>query len=260
LFSRKPQQVLFLAGVQRSGTNMAMDILERSFQTDVYHERDPRAFDTYRMRPVEVISQLVKQSRAPLFVIKSLCELQELKKLKQDFAPAKVVWVWRDYRDVVNSMLVSFSNQAKQVKRVAADPASDDWRGMGMSEETHNLVRQLVDEDIDDASAAALQWYFRNVLFFEQGFDQEDSVMLVRYEDLVQDPEPIAAEIFEFAGLTYSPWHTAKVSARSIGRRPAPALRPEIGELCEGLMQKFTRVSRVPMSSEQVASAREAVS
>ena len=44
------RRYLFVGGVQRSGTNMLMDVLERSYETDVYHERDPRAFDGYQMR------------------------------------------------------------------------------------------------------------------------------------------------------------------------------------------------------------------
>ena len=62
--TQKPSQKLtvFVAGVQRSGTNMLMDALERSFETDVYHERDPRAFDNYLMRPPEVIARLHARS------------------------------------------------------------------------------------------------------------------------------------------------------------------------------------------------------
>ena len=58
-----PPLTLLVAGVQRSGTNMVMDVLERSLETDVYHERDPRAFDNYEMRPLEVIRGL--RARSP---------------------------------------------------------------------------------------------------------------------------------------------------------------------------------------------------
>ena len=58
---------VFVAGMQRSGTNMVMDVLERSLGTDVYHENDPRAFERYEMRDPAVIRQLANGSGTPLF-------------------------------------------------------------------------------------------------------------------------------------------------------------------------------------------------
>jgi hypothetical protein len=96
------RRMIFVAGVQRSGTNMLMDVFEKSLQTDVFHERDRRAFDNYLMRPTSIIRQLYDQSPAPFFVIKALCELQRLESLLKEFAPSKAIWVVRDFEDVVN--------------------------------------------------------------------------------------------------------------------------------------------------------------
>ena len=64
-FVRKHERsvCLLVAGVQRSGTNMVMDVLERSYATEVYHERDPRAFANYQLREEEVIQSLIAHSR-----------------------------------------------------------------------------------------------------------------------------------------------------------------------------------------------------
>ena len=112
------QERVFVAGMQRSGTNMLMDILEKSYEADVYHERDPRAFDNYQMREASVIRELCDQSRASKFVIKALCELQDIESLMSDSQPAKTIWIVRDYHDVVASMLKSFGNMEKQVLRI----------------------------------------------------------------------------------------------------------------------------------------------
>src|SRR5688572_22752173 len=48
--SSGPRLCVFVAGVHRSGTNMMMDILERSWETDVLHESDSRAFEDNLMR------------------------------------------------------------------------------------------------------------------------------------------------------------------------------------------------------------------
>ena len=194
-----------MAGMQRSGTNMLMDVLERSVETDVFHERDARAFDNYQMREREVIRRLVDESRACVFVIKALCELQDLGELMQAFAPAKTVWIVRDYNDVVNSMMRSFEGMAGQVKAIAQDRDSSSWRGRGMSDATHERVKALATPDISESSASALQWYFRNVLFFEQGFHQDDRVILVEvagpFERYAPLEEGLAAALKTFQPL-----------------------------------------------------------
>ncbi|MBE0435306.1 MAG: sulfotransferase domain-containing protein, partial [Methylomicrobium sp.] len=176
------QERIFIAGMQRSGTNMLMDILEKSWETDVYHERDARAFDNYQMRDRHTIQKLINQSRAPKFIIKALCELQDLKDLMEYFKPAKVIWIVRSYDDVVASMLKSFPNMEKQVIRIVYK-GSKEWLGRGMTDETRNKLKDLIHEGMGDSSASALQWYFRNILFFDQKFDKDQRVLLISYED-----------------------------------------------------------------------------
>ena len=237
------RKVAFVAGVQRSGTNMMMDVLERSLEADVYHERDERAFDNYQMRNMDVIQDLYSNSKAPLFIIKSLCELQDLSKLMDFFSPAKTIWVTRNYEDIVNSMLVSFSNQAKQIVALSKDRSLGGWwLGKGMTDETYELVKGFASENIDDASAAALQWYFRSKLFFDQNFDSDSRVMLVKYENLVTKPEQEFSRIFEFLELKYSKRISAKVFASSIRRRPSPNIHPDIRVLCDDVSEKFSQV------------------
>jgi sulfotransferase family protein len=235
----RPRQVVFVAGMQRSGTNMLMDRLERSLATDVFHERDYRAFDNYRMRDRGVIHGLVRESRAQTFAIKALCELELLEALMEEFAPARTVWIVRDYRDAVRSALASFGNFTKQVARIVADRLVDDWRAGGMSEATHRRISTLWHPELSEASAAALIWYFRNVLFFQQGFDRDQRVRLVSYEALVQRPREECAAVFEFLGLPYSPWITRGVFASSIRHKPVPGIEPAVAELCEGLLRRF---------------------
>ena len=232
---------VFVAGMQRSGTNMMMDLLERSLDTDVYHERDRRAFDNYQMRERATIQRLSEHSQADCFVIKALCELQQLSGLMADFAPARVVWLVRRYEDVVNSMQVSFRNMAKQAKRIAAgaDPGVSGWLGEGMSAATHAHVRRVAHEDLSDASGAALQWYFRNVLAFDQGLHEHPDALFVGYEKLVADPERMTSRIFDFLELDHSSRITRWVHSRSVGRREPPVVDEPIRELCEALTQRM---------------------
>lgn len=238
-FPKHVRQVVFVAGMQRSGTNMLMDRLERSFATDVFHERDRRAFDNYRMRERAVVRDLVTRSKAPTFAIKALCELEQLADLMDEFAPARTVWIVRDYRDAVRSALLSFGNFTKQVARIVADRKVDDWRAGGMSEATHRIVSALWHPGMSEASAAALIWYFRNVLFFQQGFERDPRVCLVAYEALVQQPRQECAAVFGFLGLPFTLRITRGVFASSIQHKPVPGIEPAVAQLCEDLMTRF---------------------
>lgn len=233
---------VFVVGMQRSGTNMLVDCLERSYQTDVYHETDPRAFDQYLMREPAVIRQLVQRSPAECFVIKALCELDRLPMLATAFAPAKIVWIVRDYNDVVNSARVSFKSLPGDMTRLAADRDGADWRGRGMSDATHVLLRRLYTPGSSADTAIALFWYLRNILFFEQGWDRDPRVLLVRYERLVTQPEQEFRRLFTFLGLRYAPRISRHVFAHSIGRRETPAIAPEVRAVCEDLLARFAAV------------------
>ena len=235
----QPKQVIFVAGVQRSGTNMMMDVIERSFATDVYHESDPRAFTRYEMHSPQEIHRLVTDSPAPYVAIKSLCELQDLKALLDEFAPAKAVWMVRDYEDVVNSHLVLWHKTPQFLGQIVADRNSARWRGRGMSDQTHALVSRLYHPDISNASASALFWYFRNVLFFEQHLDQDDRVQPMRYEMLVTDPQRQFARLFDWFGLDYTRRISSKVFASSVRKQPPPEIEPAIRDLCDELTARF---------------------
>jgi hypothetical protein len=108
-----------------------------------------------------------------------------------------------------------------------------------MSDETRAILKTLVTDELDDATASALQWYLRNILFFEQGFDADEMVMLVSYETLVSRPVEEFGRVFAFAGIEYSPRVARKVSPRSVGKNPPPDIVPEVRELCDGLFRRF---------------------
>ena len=248
-----PATVVWVAGVQRSGTNLLMKVLDRALHTDVFHETDPRAFVRYEMRSLATIAALVQASRAPRVVVKSLCELQDMRRLLDTFPESRCLWLWRDPVAVAASMVASFGNFVRQARALAADPASMDWRGLGMSSATRNCLAEAVADDaLDERSAAALMWYYRNILFFEQGLHRDPRVRLLRYEDFVHTPFQVLPPVFEFAGI---PWHK-RCAARLGGSPPSgstlegrQALLPKVAMRCAALaaeLQAHTPPVAVP--------------
>ena len=237
---RVQQQHLFVAGMQRSGTNMLMEVLEWSRPTDVYHETDPRTFDNYQMRPRSQVWAVAGRSPAPVFVIKCLCELDQVRTFMDEFAPSRVVWLIRAFDDTVNSAIRSFGNFRHQALRLAKDKTAAEWRGRGMSDETQAHLRRLVHPDMNEASAAALMWYYRNVLFFEQGLDADARAQALSYERLVASPGPTVDALLSAHGLPPGgPWLTRYVHVRSVGKSPRADIEPGVRVLCDGLLARF---------------------
>jgi len=244
---RPVAQHVFVAGMQRSGTNLLMDVLDASAATQVFHETDPRAFERYEMRDPAVIRQLVKVSPAPVFVIKALCELDRIPRLMEAFGPARTLWVVRDWRDSVNSAVRSFGNFVPQWQRLAHGDAND-WRGRGMSPATRELLLALYRPEASEAEGAAIMWFYRNVLFFEHQLARDPRVRVVFYEALVQSPMREVAAVYDFLGLPgFNAAIAGRIHARSVKHRSPPDISPAVVALCDELLARFKALSsRVP--------------
>ena len=116
---------------------MVMDLLERSAQTEVFHERDPRAFDNYELRGDDVIERLARRSPAPKVVFKALCESQDVGRLIQRFAPAQAIWVYRDYEATVRSHVRKWTGMPSTMRIIVEEGGTDGWRGRGTVSYTH---------------------------------------------------------------------------------------------------------------------------
>jgi hypothetical protein len=221
---------------------MLMNVLDRSFETTVYHEVDTRAFDNYLMREPEVIDRLVEGARGRVFVIKALCEADRLPWLMQRFAPATVLWVFRRHEDAVRSSLRSFRTVADNVTDLVEDPSAHRWMGRGMSTETHARLRALYHPGMNDASLVALFWYIRNRLLYDTGLADDPRVHLVHYECLLAAPDAELARLFDSLGLRYRPPIGSDV--RSQGRHDSESLQiePGVRDACDELHTALERM------------------
>jgi hypothetical protein len=239
LLPRPLAQHVLVAGMQRSGTNLLMDVLDASLATQVFHETDPRAFERYEMRDLDTIRRLAQSSPAPVFVIKALCELDRIRLLMDTFTPAKTLWMVRDWRDSASSAIRSFGNFVPQWHRLAHGDAND-WRGRGMSPATRELLAALYRPDASEVEGAAIMWFYRNVLFFEQLLAADARVRPVFYEDLVRQPVREVAAVYDFLGLPgFSAATAGRIHARSVRHRTPPDIAPAVASLCDELLARF---------------------
>lgn len=218
---------------------MLTDCLDRSLKTATYNESDEQAFQGYALRENEIIRGLVEKSRASHVVFKSLADSSRAVELLQLFPSAKVVWIFRNYQDVVNSAMKKWTEHNKYLSYILHEPEKAGWRATNLTSSLLELIRFHYDRDISDTSARALIWYVRNSMFFEQSLDTNSRACLVRYEDLTRLPETEFERIFRFLDLPLSDSFYGRVSTKSIRRDEAPVIDAAITGICDELQQKL---------------------
>lgn len=237
------RKVIFVTGVQRSGTNMVMNVLDRSFETDVFHEIDRRAYDNFALAAPAILKGIRSKRGAPFLIFKCLLESHNLKKLLDQFPNSNAIWVYRNYSDQVNSHMASWSGCRETLIDIVAGRRTEDWRVGGLTGDTFELVKAFTSPDMTAASAVALFWLYRNRLFFDQGLDHCAHVQLARYENLVADPSGAFGSILSRIGITYTPHMTAKIYNSSIGKKPRPDIEPGLVRLCDEMMNSLDNAS-----------------
>lgn len=233
-------QPFFVLGCQRSGTTMLIDLMRRSPSVWVHPEKNPLAYDDYRLRSPATIDGIVWATPADVAVFKPLCDAHLADNILDAHPGAKGVWIVRRWREVARSAVRKWGDHQLQVIRdIAAGRAeAQGWRGERIPEVLREQLATLVTDDLSPHAGAALFWYVRNSFFHALGLDADPRVLLVRYEDLLDTPDLEARRVFAHAGAAYLTSWTADIAPPG----PAAALDdvpPEVAALCDALQARF---------------------
>ncbi len=242
---------VFLLGTQRSGTTLLTDVLGRAPLCRAYHEADEQVMRDMRLREPAAVEKVIDSECRPILVFKPINDSQYATELLDTYANPKVVWIYRDYNDVVNSALVKWAHWQRQIvtwvcEHYADEPGPLDepfkWYAIyreRMSRATLQAVSACIEEGITDAEGAALLWYMRNKLYFDQQLREHDKCLIARYEDMVSRPEVHIARIFDFIGCAFKNDYVGDVRTTSISRKQPPMLGQSVRELCDGLQSEL---------------------
>ena len=220
---------------------MVMDVLERSPATKVFHESNPIAFNQFQLRDDAIIHQLAR-SLAPCVVFKALCDSHRVSALLDDFADSSAIWVYRNFDEVVASHSVLWPNGRNQIDRLVKDRSAAVWRGRGMTDETWELVKTLYSPDMNPVSANALFWYYRNQLYFDQKFERDRRVYLVKYEEIATNPFVEVNRLTDFLRLRPTRRMSRYIKLNSVRHTVVTDIDPRIRDICERMLQRLDAV------------------
>lgn len=236
-----PNTAAFLVGCQRSGTTMTIAVFEQSPEMWVYGEDHPAAFDNFRLRPRERVAALVRRSFVSPVLFKPICDSQLADQLLSEHPGSKVLWIYRNYRDVANSLVRKFGDHQKEIICGIHDRDWDrlGWRGERLPQDLIELATELWRPEMLAEEAGALVWLIRNRFFFDLGLLGDERVLLVRYEDLVRTPLQGFGRMFSFLGAPFDPAIVADVHDSSVGRHAFPEIDERVRSRCDDLLRRL---------------------
>jgi len=202
------KSVLLILGCQRSGTTLMQNILQRDMRSKVYGEfsklSNQDRENRIRLNPLDSVRKTIETDRPGLIVLKPLVESQNAGKLLDAFDNAKVVWMYRDYRDTVVSSINEFGRDVglNDLKSII-DNLDGNWRNEGVGTELRAIVSANYSPTMPPHDAAGLFWFVRNSWFFKLNLETSDRVMLCRYENLVTEPAATVKRLYDFIGRQF---------------------------------------------------------
>lgn len=239
------RQVVLIFGCQRSGTTMLQQtFLGRSWRVFILEEHDRRLVGP---RPGETTWQeystvLERIRRLPFEVVaaKPLVESASATALMDAAGAVKAVWMLRHYPEVAQSNVSRFGvdNPYRDLEPIRSRDARD-WRYRGATEETWETVTALLNRRLTPFDAAALFWWTRNQLYFDQRLWEDDRIRILRYERACNQPDEVIRSLSDHIGLALPPGSiTPRVRALPFPPETRE-LDPDVERLCKKLWDSF---------------------
>ena len=220
--------------------------LDRSWRVLILEEHDRRLVGP-RPEPEETTWQeystvLGRIRRLPFEVVaaKPLVESASATALMDAADPVTAVWMLRHYQGVARSNVRRFGmdNPYRDLQPIRSRDALD-WRYRGATEETCETVTALLNRRLTPFDAAALFWWTRNQLYFDQRLWEDDRIRILRYERACNHPAEVIRSLSDHIGLTLP---LGPIASRVRAQTSPPdtgELDPEVERLCRKLWDSF---------------------
>jgi hypothetical protein len=241
------RRVVLIFGCQRSGTTMLQQtFLDRSWRVLILEEHDRRLVGRGR-GPEETSWQeyptvLRRIRRLPFEVVaaKPLVESDSATALLDDAGAVKAVWMLRHYPEVARSNVSRFGmdNPHRDLEPIRSRDALD-WRYRGVTEETWETVTALMNRRLTPFDAAALFWWTRNQLYFDQRLWEDDRIRILRYERACNQPDEVIRSLSDHIGVALP---LGPIASRVRAQPAHPETReldPEVERLCKKMWDSF---------------------
>jgi hypothetical protein len=241
------RRVVLIFGCQRSGTTMLQQtFLDRSWRVLILEEHDRRLVgpgpgpEETTWQEYSVVLGRIRRLPFEVVAAKPLVESASATALMDAADPAKAIWMIRHYAEVARSNVSRFGrdNPYRDLQPIRSRDARD-WRYRGATEETWETVTALSNRGLTPLDAAALFWWTRNQLYFDQRLWADDRIRILRYEQACNQPDEVIRSLSDHIGVALPP---GSIVPR-VRAQPFPAetgrLDADVEALCRKLWDSF---------------------
>ena len=241
------RRLVFIFGCQRSGTTMLQQtFLDRSWRVLIVEETDRRLVGRKalpgetRWQEYHTVLRRLRQFPFEVVAAKPLVESDRATELMDSAERVKGIWMLRDYEGVARSNIKRFGseNPFRDLEPFCSANATD-WRSRGAAGETRETVASLRREALTPLDAAALFWWARNQLYFQQRLQTDERVRIIRYERACNHPEALALALSKYVDVDLPAHSIASRVRLDSGAGESSGLHPEVERLCRATWDRF---------------------
>ncbi len=220
--------------------------LDRSWRVLILEEHDQRLVgpgagpDETDWQDYETVVGRIRRLPFEVVAAKPLVESASATALMDAAGAVKALWMLRHYPEVARSNVNRFGmdNPWGDLQPIRSrDPL--DWRYRGATEETWETVNALLNRRLTPLDAAALFWWTRNQLYFDQRLWADNRIRILRYERACNQPGEVVRSLSSHIGLALPP---GSIATRVRAQPPcveATGLDPDVERLCRKLWDSF---------------------
>lgn len=263
---REHRSVFFIFGCQRSGTSMLQQtLLDRSWRVFIMEEHDRRLVgadpDETAWQDASLVFRRIGALPFEVVAVKPLVESHRATELMDAAGRAAGIWMLRHYLDVSQSNLRRFGlgNAHRDLEPFLTGDSSN-WRCKGATASTRERVVELFREGLEPLDAAALFWWTRNQLYFDQRLFEDERVRILRYERVCASPEEALRSLSSHVGISLPVRSTVRRVRSRQEAPPAGELNPKVEQLCTRMWESFRgcpELASAPVESTRGRSSTE---
>lgn len=231
---------IFVMGYGRSGTTMMLNTFALDDRFEIFRENDPRIARDY-MLVYEKVSQEISGCKTEALVMKPILNSFDASRILENYNRAKIIWMIRDYRDVAASAVKRFGPTVGcYLKELVGSGVGDNWLARGMPKETVKILRELDSAAFGDHDWMGLVWWSVNRTIILDRLYSNSQFLLLKYENLVKNPEQMLGQLYEFLELEYRRGLGRFIHDMSVGKGSRVQFRGIIQRMCDSLTDEIS--------------------
>ena len=228
---------VFLLGCGRSGTSMLLNTFRRDDRVEALGENDTKIAKNF-MLVKEQIGPAIENCKAPVLIMKPILNSFDASSLLKSYHRAKIIWIIRDYRDVISSSIIKFGTRVPDyMKNLVLLKQGNNWLSLGIQPETLEMLSKVDSTTFTHFDWMGLIWWSVNRTIILDQLYKHNNFLLLHYENLVHDPDVVLKHIYEFIGLEYKHGVGKYIHYLSVGKGKSIYLHPHVQKLCNDLYE-----------------------